>query len=88
MSHKLAAEDIAFIMEGRQQGFTWRELAWAFGISAQTIRWAVCNARRRGFAAYPLRGRRKRKAKKSPRSESLYAGAEGSYTSPPGNGQG
>lgn len=88
MDQKLTAEDIAFVMEGRQQGFTWRELAWAFGMSAGTIRWAVYNACRRGFSAYPLRGRRRRKAKKSQRSESLYAGTEGSYTSPPGNGQG
>lgn len=84
---KLCAEDVAFIMESREQGFRWKTIAWAFGMPMATIRNAFYKARDRGLAGYPLRGRRRRRAEKSPRSESLYAGTEGSYTSPPGNGQ-
>ena len=51
----LVAEDIAFVMEGREQGFTWNQLEWAFGMIPGSLRFAVSRAKRRGFAAYPLR---------------------------------
>lgn len=87
MSHKLTADDVAFIMEGREQGFTWKALAWASSMHPEALRAVARRAISGGMTHCQTRAYIGVRAKKSPRSESLYAGTEGSYTSPPGNGQ-
>lgn len=78
---RMTVEDIAFILEARTQGFTWKAIGWAFSRHPESLRSAVYYAMHVGVARYP-------RAKKSQRSESLYTGTDVSYTSPPLNGHG
>ena len=56
MRRKIYAEEIAFCMEAREQGFGWRAISFALSVSPSGLRAAICRAKKYGFFSYPMRG--------------------------------
>lgn len=52
------AEDIALLFEMRASGMSLKECGKKLGISWRTVQRMIENAKRGGFAAYPLREKR------------------------------